>query len=219
MQIYRGFSFALRLKCQKGESNMKQSSKTLTRKIAISAMLAAIGVILQMLEIPLPFIPNFIKLDFSDLPGFIGAFVCGPLAGVLITLIRNVIHIFMGSSAGIGELSNFILSASFVLTAGLIYKKMPNIKGVIIGGVAGAVIMGIVSYPVNNFIIYPLYYSVMGFPEEAILQMYQAIRPSTKSIAEALIVFNVPFTIAKGLISLIITAAIYKPLEKLIKKM
>lgn len=198
---------------------MKQSSKTLTRKIAISAMLAAIGVILQMLEIPLPFIPNFIKLDFSDLPGFIGAFVCGPLAGVLITLIRNVIHIFMGSSAGIGELSNFILSASFVLTAGLIYKKMPNIKGVLIGGIAGAVIMGIVSFPVNNFIIYPLYYSVMGFPQEAILQMYQAIRPSTKSIAEALIVFNVPFTIAKGLISVIITSIIYKPLEKLIKKM
>lgn len=198
---------------------MKQSSKTLTRKIAISAMLAAIGVILQLLEIPLPFIPSFIKLDFSDLPGFIGAFVCGPLAGVLITLIRNVIHIFMGSSAGIGELSNFILSASFVLTAGLIYKKMPNIKGVLIGGVAGAVIMGIVSFPVNNFIIYPLYYSVMGFPQEAILQMYQAIRPSTKSIAEALIVFNVPFTIAKGLISVIITSIIYKPLEKLIKKM
>ena len=198
---------------------MKQSSKTLTRKIAISAMLAAIGVILQMLEIPLPFIPSFIKLDFSDLPGFIGAFVCGPLAGVLITLIRNVIHIFMGSSAGIGELSNFILSASFVLTAGLIYKKMPNIKGVLIGGVAGAVIMGIVSFPVNNFIIYPLYYSVMGFPQEAILQMYQAIRPSTKSIAEALIVFNVPFTIAKGLISVIITSIIYKPLEKLINKM
>lgn len=198
---------------------MKQSSKTLTRKIAISAMLAAIGVILQMLEIPLPFIPSFIKLDFSDLPGFIGAFVCGPLAGVLITLIRNVIHIFMGSSAGIGELSNFILSASFVLTAGLIYKKTPNIKGVLIGGVAGAVIMGIVSFPVNNFIIYPLYYSVMGFPQEAILQMYQAIRPSTKSIAEALIVFNVPFTIAKGLISVIITSIIYKPLEKLIKKM
>lgn len=198
---------------------MKQSSKTLTRKIAISAMLAAIGVILQMLEIPLPFIPSFIKLDFSDLPGFIGAFVCGPLAGVLITLIRNVIHIFMGSSAGIGELSNFILSASFVLTAGLIYKKIPNIKGVLIGGVAGAVIMGIVSFPVNNFIIYPLYYSVMGFPQEAILQMYQAIRPSTKSIAEALIVFNVPFTIAKGLISVIITSIIYKPLEKLIKKM
>lgn len=197
---------------------MKKDSKTLTRKITISAMLAAIGVILQFFEISIPIIPNFIKLDFSDLPGFIGAFVCGPLAGVLITLIRNVIHIFAGSSAGIGELSNFILSSSFVLTAGLIYKKMPSVKGVLIGGVAGAVIMGAISFPVNYFIIYPLYYSVMGFPQAAILEMYQAIRPSTDSIAEALLVFNVPFTIFKGLISVIFTTIIYKPLEKIIKK-
>ncbi len=198
---------------------MKTATKTVTKKIAISAMLAAVGVILQLFEIPLPFIPSFIKLDFSDLPGFIGAIVCGPWAGVLITLIRNVIHIFTGSSAGIGELSNFLLSSSFVLSAGLIYKKMPNIKGVLIGGVCGAVIMGVVSFPVNNFIIYPLYYSVMGLPQEAILEMYQLIRPSTGSIAEALVVFNVPFTIAKGLISVILFSVVYKPLEKLIKKM
>lgn len=198
---------------------MKPTSKTITRKIAISAMLAALGVILQLFEIPLPFIPSFIKLDFSDLPGFIGAFVCGPWAGVLITLIRNVIHIFTGSSAGIGELSNFLLSSSFVLTAGYIYKKMPSFKGVVIGGIAGAVIMGIFSFPVNNFIIYPLYYSVMGLPKAAILQMYQAIRPSTDTIAEALVVFNAPFTIVKGLFSVLFSAIIYKPLEKLIKRM
>lgn len=182
-------------------------------------MLAAIGVILQFLEISIPIIPSFIKLDFSDLPGFIGAFVCGPLAGVLITLIRNVIHIFTGSSAGIGELSNFILSSSFVLTAGLIYKKIPSFKGVLIGGIAGALIMGALSFPVNYFIIYPLYYSVMGFPQAAILEMYQAILPSTKSIAQALLIFNVPFTIVKGLISVAFTCVIYKPLEKLIKRM
>ena len=198
---------------------MKESSKSLTKKIALSAMLAALGVILQMFEIPIPIIPSFIKLDFSDLPGFIGAIVCGPWAGVLITLIRNVIHIFTGSSAGIGELSNFILSSSFVLSAGLIYKKMPNIKGVFIGGAVGAVVMGIVSFPVNHFIIYPLYYSVMGLPKEAILAMYQAIRPSTESIAEALVVFNVPFTIVKGLFSVIIFGAVYKPLERLIKRL
>lgn len=198
---------------------MKESSKSLTKKIALSAMLAALGVILQMFEIPIPIIPSFIKLDFSDLPGFIGAIVCGPWAGVLITLIRNVIHIFTGSSAGIGELSNFILSSSFVLSAGLIYKKMPNIKGVFFGGAVGAVVMGIVSFPVNNFIIYPLYYSVMGLPREAILAMYQAIRPSTESIAEALVVFNVPFTIVKGLFSVIIFGAVYKPLERLIKRL
>ncbi|MFR6065779.1 MAG: ECF transporter S component [Eubacterium sp.] len=196
---------------------MKTNSKSLTRKITICAMLSAIGIILQFVEVSVPVVPSFIKLDFSDLPGFIGAIVCGPVAGVVITLIRNVVHIATGSSAGIGELSNFVLSASFVLTAGLIYKKMPSIKGVAIGGIVGAIVMGIVSLPFNNFVIYPLYYSVMGLPKEAILDMYQVIRPSTESIEEALLVFNVPFTIVKGLISVVFTCIIYKPLEKLIK--
>lgn len=216
--LYRGFSLPVGAG-PKGECNMKTGSKTLTKKITISAMLAAIGVILQFLEISIPIIPSFIKLDFSDLPGFIGAFVCSPLSGVLITLIRNVVHIFTGSSAGIGELSNFILSSSFVLTAGLIYKKIPSFKGVLIGGISGALIMGALSFPVNYFIIYPLYYSVIGFPQAAILEMYQAILPSTKSIAQALLIFNVPFTIVKGLISVAFTCVIYKPLEKLIKRM
>ena len=79
--------------------------------------------------------------------------------------------------------------------------------------------MGIFSFPINNFIIYPLYYSVMGLPKAAILQMYQAIRPSTDTIAEALLVFNVPFTIVKGLFSVLFSAIIYKPLETLIKRM
>lgn len=191
----------------------------LTKKLAVSSMLAALGVILQFLEIPLPFIPSFIKLDFSDLPGFIGAFVCGPMYGMLITLVRNVIHILMSSSAGIGELSNFLLSSVFVLTAGYIYKKLPSLKGVILGGIAGAAVMGAVSFPVNNFLVYPLYYSVMGFPESAVLAMYRLIRPSTDSIAEALLVFNVPFTVCKGLLSVLFSAMIYKPLEKLIKRM
>ena len=115
-----------------------------------------------------------------------------------------------------GELSNFLLGAVFVFSAGMIYKKMPNFKGVIIGGIAGAVLMGIASLPLNNFIIYPLYYSVIGFPKEAILDMYRVIRPSTGSIPEALLVFNVPFTIVKGLISVLVSIIIYKPLSPIL---
>ena len=77
--------------------------------------------------------------------------------------------------------------------------------------------MGLISLPSNYFIIYPLYYNVVGFPEEAILGMYQLLRPSTKNIFEALLVFNVPFTIVKGLISAVITIIVYKPLNKVLK--
>ena len=182
-------------------------------------MLTAVGVILQYIEISIPIIPSFIKLDFSDLPELIGAFAYGPVAGVIICLLRNLIHMAATSSAGVGELSNFILGAVFALVAGLIYKRFKTKKGAVIAGVSGAAAMALVSLPSNYFLIYPLYYSVMGLPQEAILEMYQLIRPSTGSIAEALVVFNVPFTIAKGLISVILFSVVYKPLEKLIKKM
>jgi len=200
------------------QTNTKQKKKMDVKKLTAVAMLSAVGVILQYMEISVPVMPGFIKLDFSDLPELIGAFVLGPGAGVLICLIRNIIHIIVSQSGAIGELSNFILGAFFALTAGLIHKKMPNIKGAVLGAVTASVVMGLVSLPSNYFLIYPLYYNVMGFPEPAILQMYQLLRPSTQSIAEALLVFNVPFTAVKGLICGVLAVAVYKPLKKFIQK-
>ncbi len=199
--------------------NTKTKSKQVNvKKLTTIAMLTAIGVILQYMEISVPFMPSFIKLDFSDLPELIGAFALGPWTGVGICFMRNVIHILVSQSAAIGELSNFILGSFFAMTAGLIYKKIPTLKGAVLGAVAASIIMGLVSLPNNYFLIYPLYYNVMGFPEPAILQMYQLLRPSTKSIAEALLIFNVPFTIAKGLVCGAVSIAVYKPLSKFINK-
>ena len=184
-------------------------------KLTTMAMLTAIGTILQYLEVSIPIMPEFIKLDFSDLPQLIGAITLG--AGVIICLARNIIHMIVSYSGFVGELSNFIIGASLALTAGFIHKKFPTIKGAIIGSIAGSFVMGLISLPSNYFIIYPLYYNVVGFPEEAILGMYQLLRPSTKNIFEALLVFNVPFTIVKGLISAVITIIVYKPLNKVLK--
>ena len=192
--------------------------KTNVKRITTVALLTAVAAVLQFIEVPIPIMPAFIKLDFSDLPELIGAFVCGPAAGVIIALLKNVIHILFGSSGAIGELSNFILGASLAFSAGVIYKKIPNLKGAIVAGVAASVIMGIVSLPLNYFIIYPLYYGVMGLPKEMILEMYQVIRPSTNSIAEALLVFNVPFTIVKGLVCAALCSVTYKPLHSFISK-
>ncbi|MCR5784079.1 MAG: ECF transporter S component [Eubacterium sp.] len=178
-------------------------------------MLSALAFILMYLEFPLPIMPSFIKLDFSDLPALIGAFAYGPIAGVLIELIKNVLHMFVSQSGAVGELSNFMLGALFVLPAGIIYKRKKNKKSAIIGALAGAVISALASIPSNYFIVYPVYTAFM--PMDAIIGMYQAIRPSTSSLLEALIVFNAPFTFCKELISVIITVVIYKPLSPILK--
>lgn len=194
---------------------MSNSSLKKTRVVAGCGMLTAVAIVLQYLEVPIPFIPSFIKLDFSDLPELIGAFAYGPVAGILIALVKNIIHLAVSQSGYVGELSNFILGAVFAAVAGLIYKKNKTMKGALVGGVVGAICMAAISFPSNLFIVYPFYYNFM--PKEIVLQAYQAIIPSMKSIEQSLLIFNVPFTFIKGLLCVIISMFIYKPLSPVLK--
>ena len=194
------------------EITMSKTQKK-TRLIAGCGMLTAAAVVLQYIEFAIPIMPSFIKLDFSDLPELIGAFAYGPLAGIIIALLKNLIHMAVSQSGFIGELSNFLLGAVFAGVAGLVYKKNQTKKGALLGGLLGAACMAAVSLPSNLFIIYPLYYNVMGFPEPAILGMYQALLPAVKNMVQALLIFNVPFTLIKGLICVGVSMLIYKPLS------
>lgn len=187
------------------------------RVIAVVGVLTAVAVVLQYLEISIPIVPSFLKLDFSDLPALLGAYAFGPLAGVLIQLLKNLIHLAVSQSGFVGELSNFLLGAVFVLTAGLIYQHRKTKANALLAGILGALAMALVSVPVNYFVVYPLYYSVLGFPEQAVLSMYQAILPSVGSMLKALLIFNLPFTLVKGLISVFVSMLIYKPLSRLFK--
>ncbi len=120
-------------------------SKVNIRLLVGTGMLSGLAFVLQYLEFPIPIMPGFIKFDFSDLPALIGAFAYGPLAGVIVEFIKNLLHCTVTQSFTVGELSNFILGAVFTATAGLIYKKNKSKKGAIIGAVVGSVVMGMVS--------------------------------------------------------------------------
>ena len=187
----------------------KSTSKTgAARRLTGIAMLSAVAFALQFLEFPIPIMPAFIKLDFSDLPEL--------LAAVAVAGIKNLIHLPLSSSMYVGELSNFLLGAVLSVAAGAIYKKHKTKRGALAAAVLSAVIMGLISVPVNYWIIYPLYYNVLGFPQAAVLDMYRAILPATKSILQALFIFNLPFTVAKGLLCAALCAGIYKPLSPLL---
>lgn len=185
------------------------------RYITMTGMLSAIGFILMYFEISVPFMPNFIKMDLSELPALIGSFAFGPICGVLICLIKNVLHLTVSNTAFVGELANFLMGAVFVGTAGFLYERKKTKKTAVIAAVIGAVLMGAVSIPINYFITYPFYYNFM--PKETILVAYQAIIPSMKSILQCLICFNFPFTTMKALISVVITLLVYKHLSPIIK--
>lgn len=197
---------------------MSKTRKTDLRAITLTAVMGGLGTVLMMLELSIPIMPSFIKLDFSELPALIASFAYGPVYGIIVCLIKNLIHIFFGSTMCIGEISNFILGAIFVGTAGLIYKKNKTKKGALISCLIGAVVMAVISIFTNYFIVYPLYVKVLGMPMEAILGMYQAILPAADNLWKALIIFNLPFNIAKGLIDAIFCFLIYKRISPILKK-
>jgi riboflavin transporter FmnP len=185
------------------------------RKMTMTAMLSAIAFILMFFDFAVPFMPSFIKMDLSELPALIGAFAMGPVSGVLICLIKNLLNLMRTSTGGVGELSNFLLSAMFVFPAGLIYQKMKSRKGAIIGSLVGAVCMAVGSVFTNIFLVYPIYYNFM--PKEVILQAYQAIVPSMTSVEQSIICFNMPFTFLKAMLSVIVALLTYKRLSPILK--
>lgn len=193
---------------------MKKSNN---RKIAVTAIMSALSFALMMLDFPVPMlIPSFIKFDFSELPALITAFAYGPGWGVLVCLLKNVMHLPMSSTQYVGELSNFLMGAVFVFVAGLFYKIKRTRSFALIGALVGNLAMAIACFVVNFFVTYPIYMEIL-LPEAALMGMYQAILPSVDSVAKAILIFNVPFTFVKGLASVFITFLVYRKISPLLK--
>lgn len=184
-------------------------------KMTMIGMLSATAFLLMFFDFSVPFMPAFIKMDLSELPALIGSFALGPVSGVAVCLVKNLLHLLKTSTGGVGELSNFILGATFVYTAGMIYKYKKNKRSAIIGSVIGAVAMGVISLFSNYYLVYPVYTKFM--PLEAIIGAYQAINPNVDGLWACLIMFNMPFTFVKGMFSVIITLLVYKRISPIIK--
>lgn len=185
------------------------------RSIAVTGILAALASVLMFLDFSIPVMPGFIKLDFSELPALLAAYALGPVSGVVVCLVKNLVNLLSTSTGGVGELSNFVLGACFVLPAGLIYQKHKTRKAAFWGAVLGAVVMAVVSVFSNYYIMYPIYTAFM--PMEVIIGMYQAIAPGVQTLWDALLWFNLPFTFFKGMCSVAIAFLIYKHISPLLK--
>ena len=184
------------------------------RKMVMTALMAALSSVLMFFSFNVPLMPSFIKMDLSELPALIAAFAMGPLSGAAVCLVKNLVNLFFTTTGGVGELSNFLLGVFFVVPAGIIYRLRPRLSGAVIGSVTGALLMAVLSVFSNYYVVYPIYTTFL--PMDAIIGMYQAINPSVKNLWQCLIVFNMPFTFIKGMVSAVITMAVYRKITPLI---
>ena len=191
--------------------------KIFIRKIAVTAIMTALAVVLMYLEFPLPFMPPFLKFDFSEVPVLVGSFALGPAYGVIIELLKNLIHLPATGTGGIGEASNFITGSIYVFTAGFFYSKHRTRKGAIISMLLATAVLAAVACPFNFFVTLPLYGSVLHFPMEAILGMCSFNPFITDKLSLVLWVF-LPFNLFKGIVVALITFFVYKPVSNLINR-
>ena len=204
------------------KADSRVARKIMIRRIASCAILSAMAAILMYLEISptlllLPF-PDFLKFDLSEIPVLIGTFALGPVWGVVIELIKNLIHLPASGTMGVGELSNFLTGSIFVLTAGLIYRKIRTKKGAAISMIIATIVLSAASVPVNYFINLPFYAKAFNFPLEAIIATSAKVNPLVKDTVSLLLAVFVPFNLIKGTVVGIVTFFVYKPISKLINK-
>lgn len=196
---------------------MKNKNLSVLIKIAV---LSAMALILMLFDFPLPIFPDFLKIDLSDLPALLGSFAMGPIAGVLIELVKNLLNLVIRGTktAGVGELANFIVGAVFVFTAGAIYKNQKNRTGAVIGLVAGTFAMAVIASIANYTFLIPLYAKAFHAPIEAFVQMGTKINSSITGLGTLVAYSIFPFNILKGVIVGLVTFVAYKRVSPILHR-
>ncbi|MRX71037.1 ECF transporter S component [Bacillus lacus] len=185
---------------------MKQSK--LRKNIAVG-MLSSIAYILMMLDFPFPGLPPFLKIDFSDVPAIIAALVFGPIAGITVEAVKNVLHyLIQGSATGVpvGQMANFIAGSLFILPAALIFRKLQSAKGLLAGLALGTLLMTVVMSILNYYVILPAYTLFLNMPAMSAVETRQTI------VAGIL-----PFNFVKGIIIASVFMILFSKLQPWLK--
>ena len=175
------------------------------------AILAAAASILFLIQIP---IVAFYKLDLSNIPVLLGAFSMGPIPGMMILALKSLIGLLSSSSAGIGELADFIMGAALVLPAALIYQQNKTRKSAIIGMAVGTLCMVIAGVLANKYIMLPFYMGAFHMDMEGILRFANVA--GVDSEWKLLLMITGPFNLLKGVVLSVVAGLIYKPLSPIL---
>lgn len=191
-----------------------------TKNLTMIAMFSAISAVLMVFEIQLPFSPSFVKFDFSDLPVMLGCFLIGPFAGGIIVFMKILLHFLLNGTTSffVGDLSNLLLTLSFVLPASFIYQQKKTKKTTIQGLLVSIICTSLLAIIFNLFLIFPLYLKVLNLKMVDLINMIHVVNPLVKDVFTMIVFSLLPFNLFKYSIVSMITMLSYKKLSILFKE-
>lgn len=176
------------------------------KRIAIVSAMSALATVMMFIEFPIFPQASFLKFDPSEIVALITGFMVGPLAGVLVVLVKDVLFFFAKSGDIIGITMNFIAGASFVFLSTLWYKRKRTKRVAVISMAVATVVSSFVMLMLNVVVV-PIYFKttleeIAGWAKMSVLQFLLII-----------LAFNL---IKFGSVSLI-TVPIYKRVSSFFK--
>lgn len=194
---------------------VSQKSVANVRMLTVTAVLSAIAFLLAFIEFPVPLSPSFARMDLSDLPALVGAFAYGPMVGVMIEFVKNLLQLLTTSTGGVGELANFLMGGSFALIAGLLYKQSRTRRMAWIACVAASLGMGIVAAAANYFLLLPLFESFL--PLDQLIASFGEFIPFIQTKLDVVLYNALPFNFLKGLVVSAVTMLLDQRLSPVLK--
>ena len=185
---------------------MSNQNKKLRAFVTV-AMLGSVSFILMLFNFPLPVFPSFLEIDFSDVPALIAAITMGPVAAIVVEIIKNVLDwVFSGSPTGVpvGHLANLSSAILFIFPVWAVYKKFSSMRGFISGLVLGTIVMAIGMALLNYVAFLPMYGYFLNFHVDDMLGMA--------------VTAILPFNIVKGILLIVISSLLYRSLNVWIGK-
>ena len=176
-------------------------------------LLSAMAVILFYIEIP---VVAFYKLDLSTLPAILAGFAMGPMQGIAVIIVKNLVHMLGTSTACVGELADILMSCAFVIPASLYYRKHKDRRSALVAMLIGSVTMVVAAVLVNYFILIPAYQVLMNLPLEVIIGMGQKVFGFIDTTVELVLAITAPFNILKAVVLSVVTYLLYKRVSPLL---
>ncbi|WP_246143122.1 ECF transporter S component [Macrococcus equipercicus] len=173
-----------------------------TKRLILISLLSAISFILMFIKFPLPFLPPYLTIDFSDIPALLALFTVGPAGALAVEAIKNILNFLFTPADPVGPVANFLAGASFLLSIYFVSGRHHLVPAFLVATLVMAAVMSILNY----FVLLPLYGMIMNLED---------IAANLKVIVSAGII---PFNVVKGLVVSVIFMLIARPLLPLLRR-
>ncbi|MDD6459456.1 MAG: ECF transporter S component [Absicoccus porci] len=182
------------------------------KKLVFTAMLTAVAGVLMSLEISVPLMPVFYKIDFSDVPTVIALFTMGPLSATMVEIIKILIKVLTvgTNTAYVGELANVLGVAVFVIPTWIVYTKMGKTnKAIFASLVIGVLVRTAWACFCNAYITLPLYAKAMSMNLNDVIKAVSFANGNITNLRSFIMLATIPFNIIKISLNYIIGYVVY----------